>query len=301
MKVICPGCGKLIDINRKTEKVYCNECGNTFTQDQGLEILNKKYKLFQDKAYKACYHENDYKIALELYNEALAIKPNDFCSIVEIILCNLYAQKFDAPAFNKIIPILNSYDVYLNNENTFVYLSFLRDVIKQVEVFNEEGLTRLRNENGEFLSETYLSYYLNGMKDALEALKELQTYIPLCSEDEKKEYIENDFDVITKLDTTIKFLEEHISKEYKVASENKEIETLDVISFDENNQKRMKFIYVAGGIVIGLLILCIILSITLGALTNNLILLTFILPVGVFIGAKLIYSKKYEKREKLGK
>ncbi len=298
MKVICPGCGKLIDINSKTEKVYCNECGNTFTQDQGLEILNKKYKLFQDKAYKACYHENDYKTAREYYKESLAIKPNDFCSIVELILCDLYAQKFDAPAFNKIIPTLDSYDVYLNHENTFVYLSFLRDVIKQVEVFNEEGLTRLRNENGEFLNLNYLNYYLNGMKDALIALKELQTYIPLCSEEEKKEFIENDFDVVSKLQTTINFLEEHINKEYKVSEMASEIESLDVVSFDENNEKRMKFIYVAGGIIIALLIICVILVATIGEMTNYLIALTFVLPLGLYAAAKYYYSKKFEKREK---
>ena len=298
MKVICPGCGKLIDINSKTEKVYCNECGNTFTQDQGLEILNKKYKLFQDKAYKACYHENDYKTAREYYKESLAIKPNDFCSIVELILCDLYAQKFDAPAFNKIIPTLDSYDVYLNHENTFVYLSFLRDVIKQVEVFNEEGLTRLRNENGEFLNLNYLNYYLNGMKDALITLKELQTYIPLCSEEEKKEFIENDFDVVSKLQTTINFLEEHINKEYKVSEMVSEIESLDVVSFDENNEKRMKFIYVAGGIIIALLIICVILVATIGEMTNYLIALTFILPLGLYAAAKYYYSKKFEKREK---
>ena len=298
MKVICPGCGKLIDINSKTEKVYCNECGNTFTQDQGLEILNKKYKLFQDKAYKACYHENDYKTAREYYKESLAIKPNDFCSIVELILCDLYAQKFDAPAFNKIIPTLDSYDVYLNHENTFVYLSFLRDVIKQVEVFNEEGLTRLRNENGEFLNLNYLNYYLNGMKDALIALKELQTYIPLCSEEEKKEFIENDFDVVSKLQTTINFLEEHINKEYKVSEMVSEIESLDVVSFDENNEKRMKFIYVAGGIIIALLIICVILVATIGEMTNYLIALTFILPLGLYAAAKYYYSKNFEKREK---
>ena len=298
MKVICPGCGKLIDINSKTEKVYCNECGNTFTQDQGLEILNKKYKLFQDKAYKACYHENDYKTAREYYKESLAIKPNDFCSIVELILCDLYAQKFDAPAFNKIIPTLDSYDVYLNHENTFVYLSFLRDVIKQVEVFNEEGLTRLRNENGEFLNENYLNYYLSGMKDALIALKELQTYIPLCSEEEKKEFIENDFDVVSKLQTTINFLEEHINKEYKVSEMASEIESLDVVSFDENNEKRMKFIYVAGGIIIALLIICVILVATIGEMTNYLIALTFVLPLGLYAAAKYYYSKNFEKREK---
>lgn len=298
MKVICPGCGKLIDINSKTEKVYCNECGNTFTQDQGLEILNKKYKLFQDKAYKACYHENDYKTAREYYKESLAIKPNDFCSIVELILCDLYAQKFDAPAFNKIIPTLDSYDVYLNHENTFVYLSFLRDVIKQVEVFNEEGLTRLRNENGEFLNLNYLNYYLNGMKDALIALKELQTYIPLCSEEEKKEFIENDFDVVSKLQTTINFLEEHINKDYKVSEMASEIESLDVVSFDENNEKRMKFIYVAGGIIIALLIICVILVATIGEMTNYLIALTFVLPLGLYAAAKYYYSKKFEKREK---
>ena len=298
MKVICPGCGKLIDINSKTEKVYCNECGNTFTQDQGLEILNKKYKLFQDKAYKACYHENDYKTAREYYKESLAIKPNDFCSIVELILCDLYAQKFDAPAFNKIIPTLDSYDVYLNHENTFVYLSFLRDVIKQVEVFNEEGLTRLRNENGEFLNLNYLNYYLNGMKDALITLKELQTYIPLCSEEEKKEFIENDFDVVSKLQTTINFLEEHINKEYKVSEMVSEIESLDVVSFDENNEKRMKFIYVAGGIIIALLIICVILVATIGEMTNYLIALTFILPLGLYAAAKYYYSKNFEKREK---
>ena len=298
MKVICPGCGKLIDINSKTEKVYCNECGNTFTQDQGLEILNKKYKLFQDKAYKACYHENDYKTAREYYKESLAIKPNDFCSIVELILCDLYAQKFDAPAFNKIIPTLDSYDVYLNHENTFVYLSFLRDVIKQVEVFNEEGLTRLRNENGEFLNLNYLNYYLNGMKDALIALKELQTYIPLCSEEEKKEFIENDFDVVSKLQTTINFLEEHINKEYKVSEMASEIESLDVVSFDENNEKRMKFIYVTGGIIIALLIICVILVATIGEMTNYLIALTFVLPLGLYAAAKYYYSKNFEKREK---
>ena len=298
MKVICPGCGKLIDINSKTEKVYCNECGNTFTQDQGLEILNKKYKLFQDKAYKACYHENDYKTAREYYKESLAIKPNDFCSIVELILCDLYAQKFDAPAFNKIIPTLDSYDVYLNHENTFVYLSFLRDVIKQVEVFNEEGLTRLRNENGEFLNLNYLNYYLNGMKDALITLKELQTYIPLCSEEEKKEFIENDFDVVSKLQTTINFLEEHINKEYKVSEMVSEIESLDVVSFDENNEKRMKFIYVAGGIIIALLIICVILVATIGEMTNYLIALTFVLPLGLYAAAKYYYSKNFEKREK---
>ncbi len=298
MKVICPGCGKLIDINSKTEKVYCNECGNTFTQDQGLEILNKKYKLFQDKAYKACYHENDYKTAREYYKESLAIKPNDFCSIVELILCDLYAQKFDAPAFNKIIPTLDSYDVYLNHENTFVYLSFLRDVIKQVEVFNEEGLTRLRNENGEFLNLNYLNYYLNGMKDALIALKELQTYIPLCSEEEKKEFIENDFDVVSKLQTTINFLEEHINKDYKVSEMASEIESLDVVSFDENNEKRMKFIYVAGGIIIALLIICVILVATIGEMTNYLIALTFVLPLGLYAAAKYYYSKNFEKREK---
>ena len=298
MKVICPGCGKLIDINSKTEKVYCNECGNTFTQDQGLEILNKKYKLFQDKAYKACYHENEYKTAREYYKESLAIKPNDFCSIVELILCDLYAQKFDAPAFNKIIPTLDSYDVYLNHENTFVYLSFLRDVIKQVEVFNEEGSTRLRNENGEFLNLNYLNYYLNGMKDALIALKELQTYIPLCSEEEKKEFIENDFDVVSKLQTTINFLEEHINKDYKVSEMASEIESLDVVSFDENNEKRMKFIYVAGGIIIALLIICVILVATIGEMTNYLIALTFVLPLGLYAAAKYYYSKNFEKREK---
>lgn len=297
MKVICPGCGKLIDINSKTQDCYCNECGNAFTQEQGLEILNKKYKLFQDKAYKACYHENNYQEAIELYKEALAIKPNDFCSIVEIILCNLYAQKFDAPAFNKIIPTLDSYDVYLNHENTFVYLSFLRDVIKQVEVFNEEGLTRLRNENGEFLSEKYLSYYLSGMKDALEALKELQSFIPLCSEEEKKEYLEVDFDVVTKLETTIKFLEEHVNKEYPIAKENKELENLDVIAFDENNEKRLKFIYGAGGVIIALLIVCIILIATIGEMTNYLITLTLLLPVALYFIAKHYYDKHYETRK----
>lgn len=174
----------------------------------------------------------------------------------------------------------------------------MRDVIKQVEVFNEEGLTRLRNENGEFLNLNYLNYYLNGMKDALIALKELQTYIPLCSEEEKKEFIENDFDVVSKLQTTINFLEEHINKDYKVSEMASEIESLDVVSFDENNEKRMKFIYVAGGIIIALLIICVILVATIGEMTNYLIALTFVLPLGLYAAAKYYYSKKFEKREK---
>lgn len=297
MKVICPGCGKLIDINSKTQECYCNECGNAFTQEQGLEVLNKKYKLFQDKAYKACYHENNYKEAVEYYKESLAIKPNDFCSIVELILCDLYSQKFNAPAFKNIIPTLDSYDVYLNHENTFIYLSFLRDVIKQVEVFNEEGLSRLRNDKGEFLNETYLNYYIAGIKDAHNALIELRNYIPLCSEEEKKEFIENDFDVVSKLDKTISFLEEHSNKEYKVCEEPQEIENLDVIVFDENSKKRLTFIYTAGGIIIGLLIVCIILIATIGEMTNYLISLLLLLPVVLYFVAKRYYDKHYETRK----
>lgn len=297
MKVICPGCGKLIDINSKTEKVYCNECGNTFLQEQGLEILNKKYKMFQEKAYKECFHNSNYEEAIALYKESLAIKPNDFSSVIGIALCKLYGQKFDAPEFKNVITILNSYDIYLNHENTFIYLSFLNDFIKQIQVFNEEGLTRLRNENEEFLNEKYLNLYVNGMKDAYESLKELNEYIPLCSEEEKAEFLAND-DIISKIDKTLKFLEDHIAKEYKVASSQSEVETLDVISYDEANDKRLKIIYIAGGVIIALLILCCILVATIGEMTNYLIALLFVLPVGLYIGAKWYYNKHFEVKNK---
>ncbi len=226
MKVICPNCGKLLEVSRDAQTCFCSECGSNFSQKTGIDELNKNYKSFQRDADVQINRFGDYKRAIEDYEDSLALKPNDFASISGIILVKLYSQSFDKPAFSEIEKIINSFDIYLNHENTFLYLCLIRDVIKQVTIFNEEGLERLRIDN-KFRSKEYLDFYINGMKSALDALKFLNDNIEICDQEEVKEFIQDD-DVITQLNATIDFIDKHINSDFEIADVHSEIDNLEV-------------------------------------------------------------------------
>lgn len=287
MKVICPRCGNIIEISKKDKTCFCSECGNNFSKEQGQEAISRKYKSLQNLAYRLAYDRLDYEGAIQAYKESLQLKSNDFSSIIGIILCKLYGQTFDKLEFKEIINILNSYDISLNNENTFIYLNFIKDVLGQVNVFYEESTSRLIKD-GKFINSQYKTYFLDGLKDIHEALLFLKDNLSICYEPEVKEFSESD-DTLKNLDLIISKVEEDLNKDFEVEKEETTLDDLTVIIVDEKDRNKLtKFYIVCGGIIV----LAIIILILGSALKNYLIYIALVVPIILGIGA-FVYFEKY--------
>ena len=228
---ICKHCGNIIEISKKDKTCFCSECGNNFSKEQGQEAISRKYKSLQNLAYRLAYDRLDYEGAIQAYKESLQLKSNDFSSIIGIILCKLYGQTFDKLEFKEIINILNSYDISLNNENTFIYLNFIKDVLGQVNVFYEESTSRLMKD-GKFINSQYKTYFLDGLKDIHEALLFLKDNLSICYEPEVKEFSESD-DTLKNLDLVISKVEDDLNKDLEVEKEETTLDDLSVIIVDE--------------------------------------------------------------------
>lgn len=287
MKVICPRCGNIIEISKKDKTCFCSECGNNFSKEQGQEAISRKYKSLQNLAYRLAYDRLDYEGAIQAYKESLELKSNDFSSIIGIILCKLYGQTFDKLEFKEIINILNSYDISLNNENTFIYLNFIKDVLGQVNVFYEESTSRLMKD-GKFINSQYKTYFLDGLKDIHEALLFLKDNLSICYEPEVKEFSESD-DTLKNLNLVISKVEEDLNKDFEVEKEETTLDDLSVIIVDEKDRNKLTKFYIVCGIIIALAIIILILG---SALKNYLIYIALIVPIILGIGA-FVYFKKY--------
>lgn len=287
MKVICPRCGNIIEISKKDKTCFCSECGNNFSKEQGQEAISRKYKSLQNLAYRLAYDRLDYEGAIQAYKESLELKSNDFSSIIGIILCKLYGQTFDKLEFKEIINILNSYDISLNNENTFIYLNFIKDVLGQVNIFYEESTSRLMKD-GKFINSQYKTYFLDGLKDIHEALLFLKDNLSICYEPEVKEFSESD-DTLKNLDLVISKVEEDLNKDFEVEKEETTLDDLSVIIVDEKDRNKLTKFYIVCGIIIALAIIILILG---SALKNYLIYIALVVPIILGIGA-FVYFKKY--------
>lgn len=287
MKVICPRCGNIIEISKKDKTCFCSECGNNFSKEQGQEAISRKYKSLQNLAYRLAYDRLDYEGAIQAYKESLQLKSNDFSSIIGIILCKLYGQTFDKLEFKEIINILNSYDISLNNENTFIYLNFIKDVLGQVNVFYEESTSRLMKD-GKFINSQYKTYFLDGLKDIHEALLFLKDNLSICYEPEVKEFSESD-DTLKNLDLVISKVEDDLNKDLEVEKEETTLDDLSVIIVDEKDRNKLTKFYIVSG---GIIILAIIILILGSALKNYLIYIALVVPIILGIGA-FVYFKKY--------
>lgn len=292
MKVLCPRCGNLIEISKKDDVCFCSECGNNFSKEQGKDALNKKYKYLQNIAYKNAYDKIDYEAAIKAYEESLVLKNNDFSSIIGIILCKIYAQKFDNLAFKDIKTILNSYDITLNNENTFIYLNFIKDVLKEVDVFRAEANSRLK-EADVFKCDKYKEYYLKGLNEIKDALLFLKENIDICFKEEVDEFVKSD-NVLNALDETINLIDQELVKEYKVSDHPSEIEDLTVIIIDEESKNRLTKFYVVCGAI---LLIAIIILVIGSALKNYYLYLLLLIPLMLGLGAYYYFKKMFNTKK----
>lgn len=206
-KVMCPKCEEVFEIDEKSDLlptgcVYCKKCREPFYPNDGVAKLENEFKRTVSAAYKDMYMKQNYEQAAGEYEYALTLKNDDLGAVVGSSLAKIYASKLNERAFLDVIDAFESRDIVLNAENTFIYLSFVRDAVYSFEQFlkmTRQNLTK----DGVFYNKEFFSYYLDGIKEINKVMDYFRESLSLVDKDEydsfKKEntLFDQDFETMT--------------------------------------------------------------------------------------------------------
>lgn len=276
MNYICPNCGNLVESEKKDESIFCNDCGSTFTPYDGKKYLEKRYAKLSNKAYKESYYKLNFEKAIELYEEALLLKPNDFSSLTGLMMASIFNHNYEDLKFNLPKTYFEEYDIELNSANSLIYLNFISDYIHQVNVFYRNANLTLFTDK-DFKNEEYKTYFLNGLKDITTNLTYLKENLSLVEEEEYNHYLEQNPEFLTKIDETLTKNQELLKGANKLKALNEEVTpNLRVIII--NNKFKLYNYLLFAGIIIFLLAAIILLVIGTN-LDNEIITILSIAPV----------------------
>ena len=310
MKVICPNCGNLIECKESDDTVFCNQCGSSFPYNKGKELVDKKYKQIMGYAAALSNSKGLYNEAVGVYESIFQVRPNDFQAIVEICLNTLYGMRFDDLKFTEVKNIIDSHDVMLNAENTFIYLNFVNDLLKEIKYFYKISEVRIK-ENGTFLNKEYFNYFRKGVLDISSLLEYIKECLSIVDANEFKDFTEN-------VDVDFK---ENMKKVYEQVCESKKViynvNEIGDIDFDLNelgtNKKEtsidktedLRFIIpdytflktrnITIGVFATLVIAALTLLITGTVLHNSLLQYLTFIPVVLLVATGLIFYYKIKK------
>ena len=284
MLVICPKCGKIIDATSSKEVAFCSQCGSNFSISDGKKLFDRQYALIARQAYVELNEKGEYDAAIEDFNKCLEMKKSDLSAIIGISLATLYKQDFLNINFDKIQPIFDKYDIYLNEENTFLFCSFIEDVLKETKKYLKEANSRLFRD-GKSIGSLYLDNYEKSLKDILGLINFLVDGLLISSEEEKKVFYEDH-----NLDNDLNELKNYVLKLSEIRHEvMEEEETLDdnrIIIVNKKAIKTYKAFIASEIFALILLALFLILGISL---ENNIFYILMVIPVILGVVFYLVY------------
>lgn len=213
MKVICPNCGKVIDVKDDDVMSYCKHCSDKFNTQDAITATLKRYKFLQDDARKKLFDSLDFATSYKEYEMCLELRPNDISSISGMAMTKVIGSTFDNFKYIEVKNLFDKYNIVLNKENTFLLLNFIKDFLKYVKAYYREADSRLK-ENDVFLNYNYLDLYIKNNNDIIEVLDFFKESLTLVEQEEFNDFI-NDVD---------KDFEENFKKQYERAYKNKTLE-----------------------------------------------------------------------------
>lgn len=215
MKIVCPFCENINDVDSGALHVSCSKCGQSFTIQDGKKKTLSKYKELQNFAYASLYHTQNFQDALDCYEELLEIKPNDLSSINGYCVAKICLSTFENVHFSFVIDEIEKYDIVLNVENSNLYLHFVKDILNYIEIYYDEVSSRLIKDNT-FINMKYLENYLNENKEIIDLMNYFNDSFPLVDEEEFNVF-KNDFpSFIDRIDEILKKANESLNATYNV-------------------------------------------------------------------------------------
>jgi tetratricopeptide (TPR) repeat protein len=219
-KVMCPKCEEVFEIDETSDLlptgcVHCKKCHEPFMPDDGVKKLENEFKGAVSAAYKDMYMKQNYEQAAGEYEYALTLKNDDLGAIVGSTLAKIYASKLNDRAFLNIIDALESRDIVLNAENTFIYLSFVRDAIYSFEQFLKMSRQNL-TKDGIFYNKDFFSYYLDGIKEINKVMNYFKNSLSLVDNDEYESFQKENTLFNQDFETMTNGIRNRLNSDYKV-------------------------------------------------------------------------------------
>ena len=219
-KVMCPKCEEVFEVDESSELlptgcVYCKNCHEPFMPDDGVRKLENEFKMAVSAAYKDMYMKQNYEQAAGEYEYALTLKDDDLGAIVGATLAKIYASKLNERAFLNIIDAFESRDIVLNAENTFIYLSFVRDAVYSFEQFLKMSRQNL-TKDGIFYNKEFFNYYLEGIKEINKVMDYFRNSLSLVDKDEYETFQKENNLFNQDFETMTNGIRNRLNGDYKV-------------------------------------------------------------------------------------
>jgi len=237
MKVICPNCGEIINVSHKCNEVDCRKCNSQFFYQTGADLLAKKYKQLMNEGKNNLYNRGDYEEAIKNYSEAIKLKDNDFASISGICIALCLKSTFDDFHYKDVIEAINTYDIELNKENTFLLLSLFTSLVKYIKIYLLEVNNRFEINNT-FASIDLFNYFRKDTQDCLDLINFIKDSLSLTESEEYEDYkkeVDTNFD--NRLEEVEKMLKEKESSTFKVNHEGIYDFKGDLVSKEDIDEK----------------------------------------------------------------
>lgn len=308
-KVVCPNCSHVIEVEDDKEgDVFCSDCGINFLLEDGIKAKERNFKLAKNKGYKE-YLELDFKESNENYEEALKLKPEDFECLTQIALNKLYLNTFRKTHFCEIKELFESVDITLNDSNTYLFLSFMKDYVQNIGVYLNEVNERLFADQ-KFINEVYLSEFHKSLKDILDSLTYLEGIYPLLKEEAKSVYLEDNPEFSKKLEERKEIINKLLISKFIVLGKGEVQFTLQSFEFNKDSKddgtpilldeervlvpnykykKRLRLFYI---VVLSLLGVAAIFLILGTALKISILSWLSLIPAGILVIFLIVFYKK---------
>ena len=219
-KVMCPKCEEVFEIDENRDLlpngcVCCKKCREPFLLNDGVTKLENEFKVAVNQAYKDMYMRQKYEQAAGEYEYALTLKNDDLGAVVGATLARIYGSKLNDRAFLNIIDAFESRDIVLNAENTFIYLSFVRDVIYSFECFLKACKKTLTKDDI-FYNQEFFGYYLDGIKEIDKVMKYFKDSLLLVDNEEYESFQKDNGMFNQDFETMTNGIRNRLNKEYDV-------------------------------------------------------------------------------------
>lgn len=196
MKLICPNCNKVLEIEEKAnnELIECDNCKMKFPLLEGMKAFERQFNYLKNKGHSE-YVKCNFNKAMEYYLEALKYKNDDFESIAKYSLNLLYSQRFDNIKYHEMIEFIDSKDIELNSNNTYLYLSFIDTYLGQINLYFKESKRFIYEDS--FINEKYFDYFYQGLKEIKESLDYFSNVFSLLKGEDFEHFKDTEYDILS--------------------------------------------------------------------------------------------------------
>lgn len=314
VKLICPNCGNIIEVEKptKNEAVFCKECQQSYMYTDIKKATNQVLTSHLQKGQSYLYQQAKYKEAALEYKECLRVKDNDMAALTGYIVGSIYGSEVDTLDFGFITKEIEKRDIVLNNENTFMLLNMIKDLLVAFKMF-VQTTGNLFVVDGTFTSERFFNIYLNQIIEGKKVLSYFKDAFKIMEPEEFNDFNETNKGFMEEFEGILKDYNFLLNKTYNVSRigdvavengktkelgtnkkdiQNKEIKDMSLIPLNEDFlkfQKRLIVVFVV--LILGALGLLITYFIT----KNKAFLLGELCIAALFVLGLFVFKKIAKK------